>query len=367
MEELIYSIDWEQVKNSFDIFMWGDPDINVVKAEWITAAVALIGLAISGAQAIKANKRRKEWMQDYEAQKAKFQSQKITNPYEDLSNPYEDLTVNQQQAKFLGQQQQQGLATATRSLRGAAGSSGAQVLAQSIANQQSRNLQGISAMLGQQEAANEKLTAGGEMQLNMAQAQGEVQQEVRQAQKTATLMGMAQAGMGAEQQRLDAAVSNVAYSVGALAGGVQSGVQGAKLNTQMKGNEATLKHGGQPVGGWKRSDLRKFGTGKWNGEWVGIDALGGAGAFQNTNPLSGVDKVGKEFKNPFDKGFNISDLGGEGTFNDNNNINTLDDKQTISGENAVSFGFPANPTYGMVHTVGNRYYSYNGTGWAEIF
>jgi len=164
MEELIYSIDWEQVKNSFDIFMWGDPNIPTVKAavNWVPMAIQAVGLITQGLSTIKKNRERKLAIGKYKEDKAALEAVSITNPYKDMTNPYGNLTVNQKQAQFLAQQSQQGLANRMQSLRGAAGASGVSSLAQSIANERTKNLQGISGMIGQQEAANQRLSAQGQ-------------------------------------------------------------------------------------------------------------------------------------------------------------------------------------------------------------
>ena len=57
------------------------------------------------------------------------------NSFANMENTYEDLTVNQQQAMFMAQQNQQSQANTMEALRGAAGSSGIAGLAQIIANQ----------------------------------------------------------------------------------------------------------------------------------------------------------------------------------------------------------------------------------------
>ena len=246
MEELVYSIDWEQVKTAFDVFMWGDPTIPV-RTGWVNVAVAAVGLGISATQAIMAKKRRKTAMEEYEKQKASFESQEITNPYANMQNPYEDITVNQQQAKFLGQQQQQALATTTRGLWGVAGSAGAAVLAQSMANQQMRQRQGISGMIGQQESANQRLVAGGQMNINMAEAQGETIRQQRELGRTGTLLGMSQQQVAGEQARLDAAIGGVAEGVGALGGAIEDKIESKKL-TKQKGNMVKGITGGETTG-----------------------------------------------------------------------------------------------------------------------
>lgn len=249
MEELIYSIDWAQVKTAFDIFMWGDPNSHVIKAgnmtpqAWIALGSAVISATTAGVSAIKANKRRKQWLKRYNSRMAELDAQEITNPYENLVNPYEDITVNQQQAKFQSQQQQQGLATAMRSLRPVAGASGAAGLAQAIANQQTRNQQQISANIGLQEAANQKIIAGGQMSIQMAERQGEDMVQARRQQIALAKAGMAQAGFTNAQARADQAVGNLGYAVGSGLGEVSSALEQAQLSKEMDALKAQL--GGQ--------------------------------------------------------------------------------------------------------------------------
>ena len=82
-----------------------------------------------------------------------------TNFASQMENTAEDLTVNTQQADMVARQQQQGLSNTLGSLKGAAGSSGIAALAQTLAGQQSQNLQSASASIGQQESANAAMAA----------------------------------------------------------------------------------------------------------------------------------------------------------------------------------------------------------------
>ena len=244
MEELIYSIDWGQVKTAFDIFMWGDPNAHVIKAlepmTWVAIGSTVINAGVAAGQAIGAKRRRKEWLKRYRKQLAELDSQKITNPYENLVNPYEDVTVNQQQAKFMSQQQQQGLATTMRGLRPAAGTSGAAGLAQVIANQQTRNQQQISGLIGQQEMANQKMIAGGQMSIQMAEAQGKDIKQAREQQIALAKTGMAQAGFNNAQARADQAMGNVGYAVGQGVGQISSALQMESLNKEMNALQGQL-------------------------------------------------------------------------------------------------------------------------------
>ena len=79
-----------------------------------------------------------------EQRRAQNEFNKLKQEYTDLDtsnlmlgqqNMYEDLTVNQQEAKFLGEQQQQGLSNALNANRAAAGGSGITALAQAMAKE----------------------------------------------------------------------------------------------------------------------------------------------------------------------------------------------------------------------------------------
>ena len=148
---------------------------------------------------------------------------RFDNPYENLQNPFENLTVNQQEARFLAEQQQQSLANTMGSLRGAAGGSGVASLAQAMANQQNINLQKIAASIGQQEARNQAMAAKGAMQVQMAEAKGEQYVQEREFGRTSTLLGMSQQRLAAANaarqqatQQLIGGLSGLGASVGML-------------------------------------------------------------------------------------------------------------------------------------------------------
>ena len=148
------------------------------------------------------------------------------NPFANMQNPFANLTVNQQQAQFLAEQQQQGLANTLGSLQGAAGVSGIASLAQAISNQQNLNLQKASASIGEQEARNQALMAKGAMQIQMAEAQGEQYIQDKEVSRTSTQLGMAQqrlttANMARQQatQQLIGGVSGAGMAAGMFASG----------------------------------------------------------------------------------------------------------------------------------------------------
>ena len=155
-----------------------------------------------------------------EKQKDVYRSMEFTNPYEGMQNPFaenvfEDLTVNQQQAQFLAQQGAQQRADILGGLRSAAGSSGVAGLAQSLANQQQIQAQRISASIGQQEAANQRLRAQGALQVQKGQAAvdmavrgGDAMVQQAEMARQATLLGVAYGGAAGANKAVQQAFAN---------------------------------------------------------------------------------------------------------------------------------------------------------------
>tara|TARA_R100000234_G_scaffold39296_1_gene23392 strand:+ start:1558 stop:2439 length:882 start_codon:yes stop_codon:yes gene_type:complete len=134
-----------------------------------------------------------------------------------IENVAEDLTVDTTAAQFMAQQQQQGLANTLGGLRGAAGSGGIAALAQSIAGQQSQNLQAARASIATQEQANRQLAA---------QQAGQIQQMTAEESSLNQQRRMEQA---AQQQELQARTrTDQQQFVASLA--QQRGLQGAQLD-----------------------------------------------------------------------------------------------------------------------------------------
>ena len=183
-------------------------------------AKGLVGVAggIFGSRKRKRRERRaKRAMQKYRNQ---YEQMDLSNPFAGMENPYEDLRVNTQEAEFLAQQQQQGLANTMGQLQGAAGGSGIAALAQAMSNQQAQNLQKASASIGQQEAANERMAAQGAMQTQQLIASGEQVAQQRELDRTGTLLGMSQAELGAARQARQAATQGMLSGIGNIVGGV---------------------------------------------------------------------------------------------------------------------------------------------------
>lgn len=200
----------------------------------IPALAAVGGIANIAGSLIGGRARRREQAAaraQLNQRMSEYENMQFTNPYANLQNTMEDLTVNQQQAQFLAQQQQQGLANTMGALQGAAGGSGIAGLAQAMANQQAQNLQAASASIGQQEAANQAAAAQQAAQNQMMAAQGEVRLEDIERGRTETLLGMS-------QQRLATADAARQQATSQLLGGI-TGVAGAGLMMAGANGEAS--------------------------------------------------------------------------------------------------------------------------------
>lgn len=189
-------------------------------------AEGLAGIAggLIGGRARRREQRRAR--AELKQQRANYENFDFKDPSANLTNPFEDLTVNQQQAQFASQQQQQALAGTLGGLQQSAGGSGIAALAQTLAQQQSTNLQAASASIGQQEAANQMARARGQQTLEQQRAAGAAALEAKEFDRTETLFGMAQQRKAAADEArrkategLIGGVANVAVGAGRVAAG----------------------------------------------------------------------------------------------------------------------------------------------------
>jgi hypothetical protein len=158
----------------------------------------------------------------YKSSLAEFRNQDTSNLAQNLQNPFEDLTVNQQQFQLQTEQQQQGLADITANLRGAAGSSGISAFAQSIANQQARNIQASAAQIGQQEARNQGFAAKGQMQIMGLELKGAERSRALETNLRTTNLAMDMNELAAANNAKQAAGAQIASGLGStIAGGYQ--------------------------------------------------------------------------------------------------------------------------------------------------
>lgn len=170
---------------------------------------------------IGSGKRKREQRQaqaGYDKTLARLENMDTSNPYANQQNVYEDLTVNTQQADMLAGQQQQALGNTMQNLQGAAGGSGIAALAQSMANQQSQNLQQATASIGQQESQNQRLAMGQEAQMQQNMVEGDMLSRQMEASKTTGMLNRAGQRLSAANQARQQATSSIMGGVGELAG-----------------------------------------------------------------------------------------------------------------------------------------------------
>ena len=176
---------------------------------------------------IGSGKRKRETaaaQAEFNKNKSSFESLDTSNVYSDMENTMEDLTVNTQQADFVAQQQNQGMANTMNSLQGAAGGSGIAALAQTMANQGSMDAQKSAVSIGKQEQGNQMAERQMQGQLNAQEAQGDARTQDLERDKQATLLGMSQSDVAAQGQKVAAADakmwSGITGAAGSLAGGL---------------------------------------------------------------------------------------------------------------------------------------------------
>ena len=170
---------------------------------------------------IGSGKRKREQRQaqaGYDKTLARLENMDTSNPYANQQNVYEDLTVNTQQADMLAGQQQQALGNTMQNLQGAAGGSGIAALAQSMANQQSQNLQRATASIGQQESQNQRLMLGQEAQMQQNMVEGDMLSRQMEASKTTGMLNRAGQRLSAANQARQQATNSIMGGVGEMVG-----------------------------------------------------------------------------------------------------------------------------------------------------
>lgn len=177
---------------------------------------------------------------EYNKQMAAYSNQEFINPYaknvfEGMENTMQNLTINQKQAQFEAQQNQQSQANILNAMQ-AGGSFNAGNI-QALANQAQLSAQRASASIGQQEAANRKLAAQEASRLQTLERKGRLQQQQGVAStqqlemdRQATMLGMsmqqvgnAQQAIAAKQQMIGNIIGGVASGVGSIIGGKIAG------------------------------------------------------------------------------------------------------------------------------------------------
>lgn len=205
----------------------------------------LVGVAVAAGatQVVMANQGRKARIAEQTAAAAEMEKNKkayeqidTSNTYANLENKFEDLTVNQQQAQFEAQQNQQQQANLMNQMNAAAGGSGIAALAQAMANQGQLASQKAAASIGMQEANNQKMVAQEASRIQQLEAAGEQTAQQREADKQATLLGMSQQRKGAADQAREVAKQQAMAGVGTIGSALGSGVDAGMANIDSGGS-----------------------------------------------------------------------------------------------------------------------------------
>ena len=246
------------------------------------------------------------------AEAAKLEKQKDIYRSMQFTNPYGRSTVNTKQAEFQTQQGAQQRANIMQSMQGAAGGSGIASLAQAMAGQGALQTQQISAQIGQQEAANQRLKAQGaqdvmrRQQVKMA-GQGAV--DMTRAQGAAAA-DMARRGGEASMQEME--ISRQATLLGIQMGqtsGANAALQQAYANQMAAGaNQANL-YGQQAAAQYGMAGDAMGSFGSFVGAYAGAGTGSGDSTTNSDRKLKkNISKIGKspsglniysfEYKNP---------------------------------------------------------------------
>ena len=194
-------------------------------------AGAVVGVGAGVAKAISGAKQKKraraeeaKAKAEMERQKSAFASLDTSNPYANMENTMEDLTVNQAEADFMRQQQQENQANIMQQMKGAAGGSGVAALAQTLANQGSMDAQKAAISIGKQEQSNQMAERQMAANLQSQERQGEIMSRDMERNKVSTLLGMAQSETAAAGQKVAAADQKMWSGITGAAGSLTSGL-----------------------------------------------------------------------------------------------------------------------------------------------
>ena len=202
-----------------------------------TVAAVGIGLAkgISGyVKGRKAKKDQKDAQEKLDQKMKDYENLDTSNPYanlknemEGMENTFEDLTVNTQEAEF----QRDSFEQQQSNMMGSMESSGTFTAGniQALAGAGANNARQTAASIGSQESANQQASAagaanvqdktlGGRQQVGMMKAEGEAMSRQMEADKQATLLGLAQEGKSQADANKNAASEQMWSGISQTAG-----------------------------------------------------------------------------------------------------------------------------------------------------
>ena len=206
---------------------------------FIMAAGAVVGVVGGVMKMSSANKAKKEAAKaqkkakaEMDAKKKQYEALDTSNLAKDMENNMEDLTINQKGMELQSQKSAQSRANIMDQMGGAAGGSGIAALAQTMANQGAQDAQKAGAMIGDQEAANQKAAAGEASKIQDAKIAGADKSRQLQYDKTSNLMNMS----AGEAQAAGEAKNAAAQAKGQAVAGIGSSIMGAASDRKLKKN-----------------------------------------------------------------------------------------------------------------------------------
>ena len=159
------------------------------------AVVGVVGGAMKFGAANKAKKEaakaQKQAKKEMDAKKKQYEALDTSNLAANMENKMEDLTINQKGMELQSQKAAQSRANIMSQMGAAAGGSGIAALAQQMASQGALDAQKAGAMIGDQEAANQKAAAAEAARVQDAKIAGADKSRQLQYDKTTNLMSMA--------------------------------------------------------------------------------------------------------------------------------------------------------------------------------
>jgi hypothetical protein len=200
---------------------------------FILAAGAVIGVAGGVMKGISANKAKKaaadaqkKAKAEMDIKKKQYEALDTSNLNKNMENKMEDLTINQKQMELQSQKSAQSRSNVMQGMQGAAGGSGIAALAQTMANQGSQDAAASAALIGDQEAANQKSAATEASKIQDATIKGAKDSRSLQYNKTTNLMGMAAGEAQAAGAAKDAAAQAQGDAISGIGSSIMGGVAG---------------------------------------------------------------------------------------------------------------------------------------------
>mgnify|MGYP003624718624 CR=1 FL=1 len=232
------------------------------------AVVGIVGGVMKGVAANKAKKAaaaaQKTAKAEMDVKKKQYEALDTSNLNKDMENKMEDLTINQKGMELQSQKAAQSRSNIMQGMQGAAGGSGIAALAQTMANQGSKDAAAAGAKIGDQEAANQKASSTEASKIQDAKIKGAKDSRTLQYDKTSNLMGMA----SGEAQAAGAAKDAAAQAQGDAVKGIGSAIAGGVAGSDRKLKKNIMKIGksnsGLNIYSFEYKDS-KFGSGAFQG------------------------------------------------------------------------------------------------------